>query len=40
MLDFAEGAGPGSRLACQVRLGRACNGMEVQVPAEQRTLGL
>lgn len=39
MLDFAEGVGPGSRLACQVRVGRACDGMEVHIPREQRTLG-
>jgi ferredoxin len=40
MLDFADGADPASRLACQVRVARGCDGMVVHVPAEQRTLGL
>ena len=40
MLDFADGATEESRLACQVRVGSACEGMEVRVPATQRTLGL
>lgn len=40
MLDFAEGVDAGSRLACQVRVSTACDGMRVEVPREQRTLGL
>jgi 2Fe-2S ferredoxin len=40
MLDFAEGVDEGSRLACQVRLTNACEGMVVSVPGQQRTLGL
>lgn len=40
MLDFADGVDEGSRLACQVRLTEACDGLEVRVPARQRTLGL
>ena len=40
MLDFAEDVDAGSRLACQVRLTNACDGMEVAVPEQQRTLGL
>lgn len=40
MLDFADGAEVRSRLACQIRITAACDGMEVYVPAEQRTLGL
>ena len=40
MLDFAEGADVRSRLSCQVRVNRSCDGLVVQVPAEQRVLGL
>lgn len=40
MLDFAEGVDARSRLACQIRLTPACGGMVVQVPGEQRVLGL
>ncbi len=40
MLDFADAANPRSRLACQVRVDAACDGMVVEVPASQRTLGL
>ena len=40
MLDFADLPTEGSRLACQVRIGPECDGMEVTVPPYQRTLGL
>lgn len=40
MLDFAEAADGRSRLACQVRVNRGCDGLVVEVPAEQRVLGL
>lgn len=40
MLDFAEDVDPRSRLACQVRLTPDCCGIVVQVPSEQRVLGL
>ena len=40
MLDFAEGADARSRLSCQVRVNASCEGMIVEAPAEQRTLGL
>ena len=40
MLDFAEGVGPRSRLSCQVRVNDLCDGLVVEVPAEQRVLGL
>ena len=40
MLDFAEGVDAGSRLACQVRVSEACDGMIVVVPATQHTPGL
>jgi 2Fe-2S ferredoxin len=40
MLDFAEGVVAGSRLACQVRVTEACDGMVVTVPAAQHTPGL
>jgi 2Fe-2S ferredoxin len=40
MLDFTDGVDAGSRLACQVRVTDACDGMIVRVPAIQRTLGL
>lgn len=40
MLDFAEGAEPGSRLSCQVRVSRRCDGMRVHVPTRQRIIGL
>ena len=38
MLDFAEAADGRSRLACQVRVNRGCDGLVVEVPAEQRGL--
>ena len=40
MLDFTDGVDTRSRLSCQVRVTRACHGLIVQVPAEQRVLGL
>lgn len=40
MLDFAEGVDARSRLACQVRVNGLCDGLIVEVPAEQRVLGL
>lgn len=40
MLDFAEDVDSRSRLACQVRVSAACDGMRIAVPREQRTLGL
>lgn len=40
MLDFAEAADARSRLSCQVRVNRSCDGLVVKVPAEQRVLGL
>ena len=40
MLDFAEATDPRSRLSCQVRVNILCDGMIVEVPAEQRVLGL
>lgn len=40
MLDFAEGADARSRLACQIRVNGLCDGLIVEVPAEQRVLGL
>ena len=40
MLDFAEGADARSRLACQIRVTEACDGMVVETPAVQHTLGL
>jgi 2Fe-2S ferredoxin len=40
MLDFAEGVDAGSRLACQVRVTEACDGMIVAVAATQHTPGL
>lgn len=39
MLDFAEGADARSRLSCQVRVDSLCDGLVVEVPAEQRVLG-
>jgi 2Fe-2S ferredoxin len=39
MLDFAEGADARSRLACQLRVDGRCDGLVVEVPAEQRVLG-
>ena len=39
MLDFAEDVRASSRLACQVRVNEACDGMVVEIPAAQRTLG-
>jgi 2Fe-2S ferredoxin len=40
MLDFAEGVDARSRLACQVRVTEACEGMIVTVPPTQHTPGL
>jgi 2Fe-2S ferredoxin len=40
MLDFAEDADGRSRLSCQVRIDDRCEGLTVEVPAEQRILGL
>lgn len=40
MLDFAEEVDGRSRLSCQVRINDLCDGLTVQVPAEQRILGL
>lgn len=40
MLDFTAAVDARSRLSCQVRVTRACHGLIVQVPAEQRVLGL
>lgn len=40
MLDFAEAADERSRLACQVRVNHLCDGLRVEVPMEQRILGL
>jgi ferredoxin, 2Fe-2S len=40
MLDFAEGVDDRSRLACQVRVTDACEGMIVMVPLRQHILGL
>jgi 2Fe-2S ferredoxin len=40
MLDFAEDVDARSRLSCQVRVDGLCDGLIVQVPAEQRVLGL
>lgn len=40
MLDFTDGVDARSRLSCQVRVTDACHGLIVQVPAEQRVLGL
>lgn len=39
MLDFAEDVDARSRLACQVRVNEACEGMVVDVPQAQRILG-
>lgn len=39
MLDFAENVDERSRLACQVRLDEACDGIVVHVPDQQRVLG-
>lgn len=39
MLDFAEDVDGRSRLSCQVRIDDLCDGLTVQVPAEQRVLG-
>lgn len=35
MLDFAPGAGPTSRLACQIRLTPALDGLTVRIPADR-----
>jgi 2Fe-2S ferredoxin len=40
MLDFADDVDADSRLACQVRITEACDGMIVRVPASQHVLGL
>ncbi len=40
MLDFAEGANLRSRLSCQIRINDLCDGLIVEVPAEQRVLGM
>ena len=40
MLDFAEAADARSRLACQVRVTAACEGLVVEIPDAQRVLGL
>ena len=40
MLDFADELTDDSRLACQVRVGPECDGVEVRIPYAQRTLGL
>jgi 2Fe-2S ferredoxin len=40
MLDFAADVDGRSRLSCQVRIDNRCDGLTVQVPAEQRILGL
>lgn len=39
MLDFAEDVDSRSRLACQVRVSEACEGMVVGIPEVQRILG-
>lgn len=39
MLDFAEDLDARSRLACQVRVSEACDGIIVNVPQVQRVLG-
>lgn len=36
MLDFAPGAGPGSRLSCQITVTVALDGLTVRIPASQR----
>lgn len=40
MLDFAADVDSRSRLSCQVRVDGLCDGLTVNVPAEQRILGL
>lgn len=40
MLDFADAVDGRSRLSCQVRIDSSCDGLVVEVPAEQRVLGL
>lgn len=40
MLDFTDAVDARSRLSCQVRVTGACHGLIVEVPAEQRVLGL
>lgn len=40
MLDFTDKVDARSRLSCQVRIDRSCDGLVVQVPDEQRVLGL
>ncbi len=40
MLDFAEGVSLRSRLSCQIRINGLCDGLIVEVPAEQRVLGM
>ena len=38
MLDLATGVTRHSRLACQIRLTEALNGMEVRIPGESRDM--
>ncbi|WP_354078877.1 2Fe-2S iron-sulfur cluster-binding protein [Constrictibacter sp. MBR-5] len=40
MLDFAFAVDARSRLSCQVRINDLCDGLRVEVPMAQRTLGL
>jgi len=40
MLDFAFAVDARSRLSCQVRINYVCDGLRVEVPMAQRTLGL
>lgn len=40
MLDFADDVRPNSRLACQIPISERLDGLEVQVPAYQRILGV
>lgn len=40
MLDFAFGVDERSRLSCQVRINDLCDGLKVEVPREQRILGV
>ncbi len=38
MLDLAAGVRPTSRLACQIVLGEALDGLEVRIPGESRDM--
>ncbi len=38
MLDLATGVRPTSRLACQIELSSALDGLEVQIPGESRDM--